>query len=169
MGGFNQIDKRVVAAFKNITDDKADIVKMDNIVAFCLRCVVWPVLWVVWTWHRAWDMRGIFMLSRFSPRATHPAAGRTLQTAEPAALRQPSAHFITTRITLGGMVKIKLSIRSRWPRLTYPKSIACCKPPFGPLCTIAQSHESKEHPLHLILPWSQPGCVMHKLKRKHNV
>ena len=40
MGGFNQIDKRVVAAFKNITDDKADIVRMDNIVAFCLVCVV---------------------------------------------------------------------------------------------------------------------------------
>ena len=72
--------KLIQGLLKNITDDKADIVKMDNMEAFCLRCVVWPVLWVVWTWHRAWDTRRIFMLSRFSPRATHTAAGRTLQT-----------------------------------------------------------------------------------------
>ena len=42
------------------------------------------------------------MLSRFSPRATHPAASRTLQTADCRACsmrRRPSAHFITTRST----------------------------------------------------------------------
>lgn len=51
------------------------------------------------------------MLSRFSPRATHPAASRTLQTGADcracSTRGRPSAHFITTRNTpLDGENKI---------------------------------------------------------------